>query len=60
LKTETLDQPKLPTDDGESTTDEFESLTPYVELTMLLAVAVAAIAYVKERKRVTPKKAAGS
>jgi len=60
LKTETLDQPKLPTDDGESTPDEFESLTPYVELTMLLAVAVAAIAYVKERKRVTPKKAAGS
>ncbi|MCW4044647.1 MAG: hypothetical protein NWE94_03915 [Candidatus Bathyarchaeota archaeon] len=60
LKAETLDQNKPLADDSESAINEFEAFAPYVELTLLLAVAVAAIAYVKERKRARPTQGAGS
>ena len=60
LKAETLDQPTPPIDDNQTPTDELESLAPFIGLTILLAVAVAAIAYVKERKRVTLTQMASS
>jgi len=60
LKVETLGQSEPTGDDYESSAEEFEMLLPYVELTLLLAVAVAAVAYVKERKRVTVTKPTGS
>jgi hypothetical protein len=53
LKAVTLTQPTLPPNGDESTGDDFEQLSLYVGLTLLLAVAVAAVTYLKERKRVT-------
>jgi hypothetical protein len=60
LKAETLDQPTPPTDDNQTPTDELEPLAPFIGLTILLAVAVATIAYVKERKRATLTQMASS
>ncbi len=52
LKAETLGQP-VPSAADESSVDEFEPLALCIGLTVLLAVAAAAVTYVKERKRVT-------
>lgn len=60
LKAETLDQPTPPTDDNQTPADKFEPLAPYIGLAILLAVAVAAIAHIKERKRVTLTQMTGS
>jgi len=54
LKAETLSQPAPPADaDQTPAGDELEQLAPCIGLTVLLAVAVAAVTYIKERKRVT-------
>jgi hypothetical protein len=54
LKAETLSQPAPPVDaDQTPAGDELEQLAPCIGLTVLLAVAVAAVTYIKERKRVT-------
>jgi hypothetical protein len=53
LKAETLSQPTPSPDEDESTVDGFEQLSLCIGLTLLLAVAVAAVTYLKERKRVT-------
>lgn len=60
LKAETLDQPAPPADGNQTPADKFEPLAPYIGLAILLAVAVAAIAYIKERKRVTLTQMTGS
>jgi len=60
LKAGTLGQPAQSADDNEGSVDEFEPLAPYIGLTVLLAVAAAAVTYVKERKRVTFTQALGS
>ena len=60
LKAETLDQPAQSADDNEDLVDEFEPLALYIGLTVLLAVAAAAVTYVKERKRVTFTRALSS
>jgi hypothetical protein len=53
LKNVTLDQPIQSDDGGETSTNEVELSAPYIGLAILLAIAIAAIAYVKERKRLT-------
>jgi hypothetical protein len=53
LKVETLDQPSQPDDGSQIPANELELSAPYIGLAILLAVAIAAIAYVKERKRLT-------
>jgi hypothetical protein len=54
LKAETLSQAAPPVDAGQTPAgDELEQLAPCIGLTVLLAVAVAAVTYIKERKRVT-------
>jgi hypothetical protein len=53
LKAETLNQPAPSPAGDESTVDKFEQLSLCVGLTLLLAVAVAAVTYMKERKRLT-------
>jgi hypothetical protein len=55
LKAETLDQPTPPVDDNQPLVNGTELLAPYSGLVILLAIAVATIAYIKERKRVTEK-----
>jgi len=51
LKAETLNQPTQPVSENEVSVSELEVPVQYIGLTILLAVAVAAIAYAKERKR---------
>ena len=58
LKAETLDQPTQPADSNQIPVNELELLSPYIGLPILLAVAVATIAYIKERKRVTEEQTA--
>jgi hypothetical protein len=53
LKAETLNQPAPSPAGDESVVDDFEQLSLFVGLTLLLAVAVAAVTYLKERKRLT-------
>jgi hypothetical protein len=60
LKAETLDQPTPSVDDNQIPVNGLELLAPYIGLTILLAVAVATIAYIKERKRVAEEQTAGS
>jgi hypothetical protein len=57
LKVETLDQPTQPDSGSQIPVNELELSAPYIGLVILLAVAIAAIAYVKERKRVTKEQA---
>jgi hypothetical protein len=52
LKAEALDQLTTPVDGNHLPGNGLELLAPYNGLVILLAVAVAAVAYVKERKRV--------
>jgi hypothetical protein len=51
LKAETLSQPAQPVSKNAAPVSELEVPAPYIGLTLLLAIAVAAIAYIKERKR---------
>ena len=51
LKAETLNQPTQPVSKNDAPVSELEVPAPYIGLTLLLAIAVAAIAYIKERKR---------
>jgi hypothetical protein len=61
LKAETLSQPAPPVDaDQTPAGDELEQLALCIGLTVLLAVAVAAVTYIKERKRVTFTQTLGS
>jgi hypothetical protein len=53
LKAETLDQPSQRGDGSQIPENELELSAPYIGVAILLAVAIAAIAYVKERKRLT-------
>jgi hypothetical protein len=55
LEAETLDHPATPVDNNQTSTNGLELWAPYNGLVMLLAVGVAAIAYVTERKRVPEK-----
>jgi hypothetical protein len=57
LKVETLDQAIKPDGGSQISINELELSAPYIGLAILLAVAIAAIAYVKERKRVTREQA---
>jgi hypothetical protein len=52
LKAEPFIQPTPSPDATEISADEFEQLSLCIGLTLLLAVAVAAVTYLKERKRV--------
>jgi hypothetical protein len=58
LKVETLDQPSQPDDGSQIPANELELSAPYIGLVILLAVAIAAIAYVKEGKRLTNEQTA--
>ncbi|MCJ7632497.1 hypothetical protein MUP77_08920, partial [Candidatus Bathyarchaeota archaeon] len=58
LKAETLNQPIQPLEGNKNTVNGLELLAPYIGLTILLAVAVATIAYIKERKRVAEEQTA--
>jgi len=51
LKVETLDQPAQPLEDNKNAVNGQELLTPYINLTILLAAAFAAVVYVKKRKK---------
>jgi hypothetical protein len=51
LKVETLNQPAQPLKDNKNAVNGQELLTPYINLTILLAAAFAAVIYVKKRKR---------
>ena len=51
LKVETLDQPTPPVDGNQIPVNGLELLAPYIGLTILLAVVVTTVAYVKKRKR---------
>jgi len=51
LKVETLDQPTQPAGDNHIPVNEFELFAPYIGLTILLAVAVITLGYVKKGKR---------
>jgi hypothetical protein len=52
LKIETLDKPTQPVVGNQIPANVLELLAPYIGLTILLAVAVTTVAYVKKRKRV--------
>jgi hypothetical protein len=51
LKVETLNQPVQPLEDNKNAVNGHELLAPYINLTILLAAAFAAVIYVKKRKR---------
>jgi hypothetical protein len=51
LKIETLDQPTPPVGGNQIPVNGLELLAPYIGLTILLAVVVTTVAYVKKRKR---------
>jgi len=55
LKAETLDHPTAPAGENQRPANGAQLLAPYNGVVILLAIAVAAIAYIKERKRVTEK-----
>jgi len=55
LKAESLDQPIPSVDSNQPSANRLELLAPYNGVVTLLAVAVAAIAYIWERKRATEK-----
>jgi hypothetical protein len=52
LKVETLNQPIQPIEGNKNAVDERELLALYINLTILLAAAFAAVVYVKKRKKV--------
>jgi hypothetical protein len=60
LKAETLDQPTPPADNNQTPADKSEPWTPYIGLAILLAVTVATIAYITERKKVALTQLTGS
>jgi hypothetical protein len=52
LKVETLNQPIQPLEVKENALNEYELLSPYINLATLLGAAFAAVVYVKKRKKV--------
>jgi hypothetical protein len=51
LKVETLNQPIQPLEVNENAVNEYELLSPYINLAILLGAAFAAVVYVKKRKK---------
>jgi hypothetical protein len=52
LRVETLNQPVQPLELNKNAVNEYELLSPYINLTILLGAAFAAVIYVKKRKKV--------